>query len=327
MPGSKKGSDTPFLVIFGTRYLKYPELFPARRGGERRGAHQATIEFAGGPYLFRGLDSEQLARVRGHFGDQCSRSDPPPAPAVAIEVYRAAAGDFLPPLLDGTPYSFDMDHQPSEIRIAGWGFMARIDWTPGLAGALWLPHTAGPFRIEPVENYFRALVAYRLLDLRGALLHSAGVVRGGGAYLFIGPSGAGKTTVSRISLEAGLAVLSDDLNALVKEEEGILVEKLPFSGELGMTRTRSNRYPAQVLCRLEQGSGNRLRPMSRAEILAALVACSPFANTDPHRFGQLLENLEELTEQVRAYRLTFTPDARFWELLAGEEPIPLPMTG
>lgn len=302
-------------MTFGEKFLTNPAQFPARNSGEHCGHHDVAIEFAGGPYLFKGLDAEQLEIVQNHFGEQCSTLEKSGNPAVEIEVYRSTNEEFLTQIYDGTPYYFDADYERSTVRIAGDGFMARIDWAPGLGGAIWLPTSSEPFRVTvPVENFFRALVAYRLLERRGVLLHSAGVVREGKAYLFIGPSGAGKSTISRISLQSGLTVLSDDLNALVEDDEGMIAEKLPFSGDLGQTRTRSNRYPVRVLSRLEQGKANKLTSMSQAESLAALMACSPYTNTDPYRLEQLMSNLEELTNLVQAFRLTFTPDEQLWTL-------------
>jgi hypothetical protein len=102
------------------------------------------------------------------------------------------------------------------------------------------------------ENFFRLLVAYRLNEIGGALLHSAAVVRDSRAYLFLGRSGAGKSTISKINQDAGLDVLSDDMNALVVENGRTLVEKLPFAGDLGQTAERRGGALLAGIFRLEK---------------------------------------------------------------------------
>ena len=48
--------------------------------------------------------------------------------------------------------------------------------------------------------------------------------------------------------ERGHEVLSDDVNALAFAEDGaLMVEKLPFAGELGFRGGRSERFPTAAL--------------------------------------------------------------------------------
>src|SRR5262249_12282362 len=138
--------------------------------------------------------------------------------AVRGSLYTAPASDFLPVDTRGWEYAMDFAHGERSVCLAGLHLMARLDWTPNLSpnlgGALW---TSEEGELFPGigENFLRVLVAYRLLELGGAVLHSAGVADGDGAFLFLGPSGAGKTTLSRQSEAQGRTVLSDDLNALL----------------------------------------------------------------------------------------------------------------
>ncbi|HEV2843884.1 MAG TPA: hypothetical protein VG477_03485, partial [Thermoanaerobaculia bacterium] len=188
---------------------------------------------------------------------------------------------------------------------------ARLDWTPSLTGGLWTPEAAGEEFSSVFENYLRVLTAYRLLETGGAVLHSAGVTGGQAAFLLLGPSGAGKTTSSRLCLERGAIVLSDDLNAV---REGSVV-KLPFTGDLGERSGGPESVPLRALLKLVQGPEDRLRPLSPAASLASLVAAAPFVNRDPWRREALLETLEALARAVPAYELTFTPGGDVWGIL------------
>jgi hypothetical protein len=223
----------------------------------------------------------------------------------------------------GWDYGLDFAWSPAAVRLAGLGLVARLEWRPHLAAALWTPEDGGPRFPGVFENFLRVLVAYRLLEIGGVVLHSAGVVRGGAAFLFLGRSGAGKTTVARLSLAAGAEVLSDDLNALcpgggdAAGGAGCVVVKLPFTGDLG--ERRATRPPVRLgaLLRLEQDAGDALAPLSRAETLACLLACAPFVNVDPHRRERLQQTLLDLLAAgaPRAFALRFSLRGAFWSII------------
>lgn len=299
-------------MSFGGGFLRYPDLFPGRRSGEPWGDRDLALDVPGGPYLFRGLSEAQEEAVRRRFGGLCRQTAGEGVPSA---VFRAPADDFLEIDTRGWEYNLEMDHAPASLRLAGLRLMARLDWTPSLAGGLWTPERAGEEFSSVFENYLRVLAAYRLLERGGAVLHSAGVTDGQVAFLLLGPSGAGKTTSSRLCLERGAAVLSDDLNAV---RDGSVV-KLPFTGDLGERSGGPASVPLRALLKLVQGPEDRLRPLSPAAALASLVAAAPFVNRDPWRREGLLETLEALARAVPAYELTFTLGGDVWGILRSIE--------
>ncbi len=303
-------------MSFGAGFLREPDLFPARRSGETWGAESVTIDFAAGPYRFEGLSPRQAEVVRRRFGECLAGRDGEP-PAVATPVFRAAAADFVDVDPRGWEWTLDLDHAPDAVRMAGRGFMARLDWRPELTGALWTAVEGALFQ-ELFENYFRILAAYRLAACGGALLHSAGIVDDGQAFVLFGRSGAGKSTISRLALAAGRLVLSDDLNAVCSAGGRTVVQKVPFAGDLGHTRTPRQSYPLRALLALAKGPRSALRPVSAGRALAALIASAPYLNRDPHRLELLTENLERLIGDVQTGILTFDLGGNFWHLLRPE---------
>jgi hypothetical protein len=301
-------------MSFGVSFLRFPDLFPGRRSGEPWGDRSLVLDVAGGPYLFLGLSPEQEAAVRGKFGGLCRDGGDAPA-TVTTRVFRAPAADFLEIDTRGWEYTLDMEHEPASVRLAGLRLMARLDWTPALSGGLWTPEAAGEEWTSVFENYLRVLTAYRLLEEGGAVLHSAGVTDGEGAWLLLGPSGAGKTTSSRLCLSRGASVLSDDLNAVRLGEDGARLAQLPFTGDLGDRSGVQALLPLRALLRLVQGRENAARPLTPAAALAALVAAAPFVNRDPWRREALLAVLERLARSVSAWELTFTLEGDVWAIL------------
>lgn len=302
-------------MSFGGGFLRFPDLFPGRRSGEPWGGRTVAVDVAGGPYLFLGLSPEQEEAVHGKLGGLCREGGGAAIPAATTRVFRAPAADFLEIDTRGWEYTLDMEHEPASVRLAGLRLMARLDWTPALAGGLWTPEAVGEEWTSVFENYLRVLTAYRLLEEGGAVIHSAGVTDGEAAWLLLGPSGAGKTTASRLCLDRGASVLSDDLNAVHLEDGGARLVKLPFTGDLGDRSGGPALLPLRAVLRLVQGMENAARPLTPAAALAALVAAAPFVNRDPFRREALLAVLERLARSVPAWELTFSLGGEVWDIL------------
>lgn len=305
--------------VFGAGFLVNPDLVPARRSGETWGTREILLMLPGGPYRFTGLNSAQEEAVRHRFGAYCAAaSRRAPAESVDSVLFRASEDDFRTFDVRGWEYGLDLDATPDSLRLAGLRLVGRIDWRPALLGALWTPDSGGqPSFAGIFENFLRVLTAYRLQELGGAVLHCAGIATldGARARLFLGRSGAGKSTLSRLGQERGATVLSDDLNALMPGAAGPVVEKLPFTGDYGDTRTPSAPLPLAGLYRLEKSADDDLRPLSRAEAVACLLACSPYVNADPHRRDGLLANFLHL--RPPAWLLRFSLGGAFWPILDG----------
>lgn len=302
-------------MTFGAQFLRYPDLFPARLGGEPGGSGGLAIDLPGGAHLFHGLAAEQRRGVEQRFGGLC-RTPAPGESGVSTRVFRAPAEDFLAIDTRGWEYALDLDHEPAGVRVAGMNLMARLDWIDGeLKSGLWTPEEKGEYFAPVLENFLRAAFAYRLAAADGALIHSSAVVFAGRAYLLVGRSGAGKTTSARLCQEQGGTVLSDDLNALRSEGSEFEVEKLPFTGDLGETGTAAGRWPLAAVLRLVKGEEDGVRPLSHAAALATLLAASPFVNRDPYRREPLFASLERLALQVPAFELTFRLDADLRSIL------------
>lgn len=295
-------------MSFGQTFLRNPDLFPARHAGEPWGDRELVLDLPGGPYGFSGLSADQEETALARFGDLRVASEP----AITTSLFRAATEDFLEIDTRGWEYGLDFDFGPSSVRLAGLDLTGRLDWRPGLRGAIWTPAGAGDRFPGIFENFCRVLVAYRLHELGGAVIHGAAAVDGGEALLFAGRSGAGKSTVSRMAMERGLTILSDDLNALLP---GGILAGLPFTGDLDKADSRS-RYPLRAVLRLEKDTEDRLRPLRRAETAACLLACSPYVNADPNRHAALLSTLLDLMEGIPAYSLRFSLTGGMWGILA-----------
>ena len=308
----------PDTMAFGETFLTQPDLFPARQSGEPWGRERVVIRFAGNEFSCDGLSQVQASAVRARFGELCSDEAADPGSGVLLRFYRVAATDFIGSE-DDWEYDFELDYAPTAVMLAGFHFMARLDWRPTLQAAVWTSEDRLMVANAIFENVLRVIAAYRLLDAGGVLLHSAALADDRGAHVFFGASGAGKSTISRLGHATGRAVLSDDMNALRVTPDAVMVEHLPFAGDFGHGRiATAGSYPVRSLCSLEKGPDPELKPMASAPAIAALLGCASFVNRNPYRFDELVAKLEALNARLPVQVLTFTPDNRCWELLRHE---------
>lgn len=303
---------------FGEFFLKEPGSFPIEPVGELWGEEAVDIALAGLSFRFVGLSLRQANYVRDRYVDFLGMAPGEDTP-ITTTVYRAASDRFRSIDVRPWTYTMDMDYQSARIRIAGLQLMTIINWAPELGTALWsATEDDQDFRLV-FENVFRAVTAYALLQRGGVLLHSAGISDGRTAWIGFGHSGAGKSTLSRLALDAGKQVLSDDINALRREGGQWHAQRIPFAGELGPTYGQRGSYLLNGLCRLYKGPAHRLEPLSGSQAVAALVASAPYVNVDPFRVNDVMATLTALVRAVPCYALTFARDPGFWRLLTYPE--------
>ena len=169
------------------------------------------------------------------------------------------------------------------------------------------------------------LITHRLTQERAIELHGVGIVGPDGASnLFIGHSGAGKSTTARLwtSLH-DVEILSDD-RIIVREdrvgqdnvrgdkasdaETQIFMYGTPWHGEAHFAMP--GRAPLKRIFVLEHGHGNVLTRLARSQMVAELFARS-FVPFHSHEYvDSALSFLERVADSVPCYRYSFEPDER-----------------
>jgi hypothetical protein len=187
--------------------------------------------------------------------------------------------------------------------------------------------------LEMSEEYFSAypqvanplgypldelLIMHRLTQERAIELHGSGIVRANGAAnLFVGHSGAGKSTTTRLwTTREEVEVLSDD-RIIVRYDDG-------RDGPAGPTRMRMygtpwhgeamfaspNSAPLTRIFILEHGHGNVITRLTHSQAVGELFARA-FVPFHRHEYVEAgLSFLEQLAESVPCYHYSFEPDER-----------------
>jgi len=173
-------------------------------------------------------------------------------------------------------------------------FQGRLDWR-SKTGALAAQSPA------VVGTFLRAFASHVLPKSSGFLLHSAGHIAAGRAYVFAGASGAGKSTLSKLAAPG--ARLSDEIVLLVKNRRGWRAHGTPFAGELPGGRRAS--APLGALYFLEKATAWSRRPIPRGEAARRLLRCVLSFGADQRQSLRLLDAAENLVQSVPCFALRF----------------------
>lgn len=298
-------------------YLQ-PNSFPRVDSSPHWGERELLIDFVGGPYQVSGLNSEQAQQLSHHFDHVSCPPTGESGDAALIKVMQVDPSVFRPLPPPPRPLSMDLEADAKAVRFASESLCGMIELTGERAGYLWTNATHTRFRNSDFQNFLRVFVTYRLASSGGMLIHSAGVVNRGMAYLFPGRSGDGKSTFSRLSLDHDRAVLSDDMNALTWSNGRPYLEKVPFTGDLGRTPTKSGRYPLAAILGLKKSEHTSIAPMPRSQALALLLASAPYLNADSHRTDYLLDRFSALLEYCPVHTMLFNTRDNPWPVIEQE---------
>lgn len=146
-------------------------------------------------------------------------------------------------------------------------------------------------------------------------VHSSVIRTAAGAVLFLGESGTGKSTHTRLWREhiPGATLLNDD-SPILRIKDGIpTVYGSPWSGKTPCYKAASS--PVRGIVRLSQAPHNRIRRLPAIAALGALLpSCPPAFAFDAELQDHICATLSALIAEIPVYHLECLPDAAAAEL-------------
>ena len=142
------------------------------------------------------------------------------------------------------------------------------------------------------------------------LIHASTIRYRGKAVMFLGESGTGKSTHTRLWREhiPGAELLNDDSPIIRATDSEALVHGSPWSGKTPCYRNES--CPIAAVVRLSQAPHNRIRRLRPIESIGALLPSAPPAFARDERLSDdTCGLLSRLIAQVPVYHLECLPDA------------------
>jgi hypothetical protein len=183
-----------------------------------------------------------------------------------------------------------------------------------------------PSTCKPLEYPLDELVVmHRLGRERGVEVHAAGMRDADGTgYLFLGHSGAGKSTTTRLWNEQhSVTVLSDD--RIILREHGRLhgqaevwMYGTPWHGEAAFALPEKARI--QRLFILEHAPENKITALSGSRAVGEVMARSFLPFYDAAALQNTMSFLQEIVAAIPCYRLEFRPDSTAVEAVRRFQP-------
>ncbi len=153
------------------------------------------------------------------------------------------------------------------------------------------------------------LLRTKILFSDGLVFHASGIDDNGHGIVFVGHSGAGKSTqVGLWSNVPGVIAINDDRIAVRVTATGAMCYGIPWSGHANIRRNHA--APLSALILLEQAPENEIQPLSPIAAAPLLLAYS-FAFLpywDQSLMQRALTNLDAILARVPVYRLCCRPE-------------------
>lgn len=178
-------------------------------------------------------------------------------------------------------------------------------------------------RLFGLNNSLMMLFAYAGASEGILLQHASVIKRDGKGYLFLGKSGTGKSTHSRLWLDniEGCELLNDDNPALGEDKEGSLcVFGTPWSGKTPCYKNEKAVIGGFV--KLSQAPANRIRRLGQLQAYAALIPTLSNLKWERPVCDSLNNTVSGIISKIQVYSLDCLPDAdaarMSFEALTGE---------
>lgn len=263
--------------------------------------------------------AEELVCIKGYPQDQGQK-----IPEAYLPFISQGKADISIRFLRGEPEIRDAQKLFESLHI--WSLYSSngtliikiYEEMPGLERILVIPSELNsadlyfPFSTDTAVDPFSGptmelLMINYLAQGRGVILHGCGIEKDGEGILFIGESGAGKSTMANLwNADGGIEILSDDRVILRKSGEDFRMYGTPWHGEAQFVSPR--RIKLKKMFFLRHAGQNEVHPLNGAESVQQLLKCSfpPFWDATGMNFT--LDLFTDLATAVPCYRLGFKPD-------------------
>lgn len=159
-----------------------------------------------------------------------------------------------------------------------------------------------------LSNGLMMTFAFASASEQTLMVHASVVCNHGRGYLFLGKSGTGKSTHSRLWLQhiPGSELLNDD-NPIVRVVDGVpRVYGSPWSGKTPCYRNAD--APIGAFVKLDQAPANRIGPVPALHAFATLLASCSLMKWDERVYDGIADTLSAVVERVPVYHLDCLPD-------------------
>lgn len=169
-----------------------------------------------------------------------------------------------------------------------------------------------------VDNAIMVLYALATAKKSTLLMHASTVVNGGRAYLFLAPSGTGKSTHSQLWIKniPGTKLLNDDNPVVVLKDNQVIVCGSPWSGKLPCYINES--YPVGAFVVIHRAKYDKATRLSGIEGYGALLTSASGKRWERELADALHGTMNQIIGKVPVYRMDCLPDDEAAKVCYGE---------
>lgn len=255
--------------------------------------------------------AEGISRLQG-FDVFAVPYDDKAEPDVRLAATGGGAPDF-----DSVLYQSTVDDVTSRFGLYPGGYNFCSAYSDGPSLRMWTERGSNLFRLSGSPDSrllrFACWIAFGIgiVPHDAVAVHTSAIVYQGKAVLFLGESGTGKSTHTRLWSENidGATLLNDDSPIVRIHSNGTPhVYGSPWSGKTPCYKTEC--YPLAACVRLSQAPFNRIERLNVARAYAALhPSCPPDFAYDGQLYDAISRVIGSVVARVPVYHQSCLPDA------------------
>jgi hypothetical protein len=160
-----------------------------------------------------------------------------------------------------------------------------------------------------LSNALMLLYTFRTSPYDTLLVHASVTAADGNGYMFLGRSGTGKSTHSRLWLENidGATLLNDDNPVVRVKDDEVFVYGTPWSGKTPCYKNSC--LPLKAFVRLSQSPYNKMEKLAVLNSYASLLPSCSCMRWDRNSTDNLHCTVEKVVSRVGGWHLECRPDA------------------
>lgn len=281
----------------------------------RIGGHQIGIDAA---------EALALSHLLPSFCPFAVEPCPPATPEESLFVMRIATGATLPSEPDACTQLTHFEWEGGQCMVlatAPGTLCLRLrsphslqeGWMEATGGSatVWLPQQADAAAFV-LSNFLMMFYAFTAASRHTLLVHASVVAQQGQAFLFLGPSGTGKSTHSALWLRhvRGSELMNDDnpILRIAPRTGEVTAYGSPWSGKTPCYRPMQ--APVAAIVRLNQALRNNISQQDTAHAFATLLPSCSCLKQDVSIYNGVLQTVSDVIEHTPIYRFDCLPD---WE--------------
>ena len=159
-----------------------------------------------------------------------------------------------------------------------------------------------------ISNAVMLLYAFFSAPYDTMMVHASVIAHGGQGYMFLGKSGTGKSTHSRLWLNhiEDTELLNDDNPVVRVHGSEVIVYGTPWSGKTPCYKNQQ--VPLKAVVRLSQAPYNKITRLAPLQSFASLIPACSCKRWDGEAMAQLHKAVEKTISIVPCYHLECLPD-------------------